>query len=173
MKFTIDKSIEIMQNTPRAMSALLNNLSQEWTSCNEGENTWTVCEVIAHLIICEEDNWLPRVKIILSDSESKTFLPVDMSSQHELAANTTLENLIARFTHLRKTGIAELKALDIREANLFKTAMHPMLGEVNLHHLLATWVAHDLTHIGQISRIMAKQYNKDIGPYIKYLTRLN
>lgn len=173
MKFSLNKSLEILENTPFVLSALLNNLSEEWTSTNEGSNTWTAKEVVAHLIVCEETDWLPRAKIILSNHQDKTFTPIDMVAHFEIAKNKPLKDLISDFKRLRENGINEIKAFSLQETDLKKTAIHPKLGEVNLQQLIATWVTHDLTHIAQISRIMAKQNKENVGAFVTFLNILN
>lgn len=173
MKFSLNKSLEILENTPFVLSALLNNLSEEWTSTNEGSNTWTAKEVVAHLIVCEETDWLPRAKIILSNHQDKTFTPIDMVAHFEIAKNKPLKDLISDFKRLRENGTNEIKAFSLQETDLKKAAIHPKLGEVNLQQLIATWVTHDLTHIAQISRIMAKQNKENVGAFVTFLNILN
>lgn len=172
MNFSFNKSLEIIENTPTVISALLNNLSDEWTTNNEGEHTWTVIEVVAHLIVCEETNWLPRIKIILSNDNDKSFVPVDQFVHVEIAKNSSLNDLIGDFKRLRVNGINELTALSLQESDFKKSAIHPKLGEVNLQQLIATWATHDLTHIAQISRIMAKQNKENVGEFLTFLTFL-
>jgi hypothetical protein len=148
-------------------------MSDELTTKDEGVGTWTVKEVVAHLIICEQTNWIVRLRTILSDTESKEFLPMDMNAHFQIACEHSIEYLIYQFKQLRGRSLAEIRSLHLDEADLFKTAVHPVLGVVDLKQLISTWVAHDLTHMSQIARVMAKQYKDDIGPFIKYLNRLN
>jgi uncharacterized damage-inducible protein DinB len=169
MNFSFDKNLTMLENTPQALFALLNNLSNEWVIANEGENTWTIQEVVAHLIICEETNWLPRVKIILSKDSSKTFVPIDMQAHFELAKNNTLADLLLTFSKLRQNSLQELKAFQLQPKDFEKTAIHPSLGEVNLQQLLSTWLTHDMTHIVQIARIIAKQNKESVGKFKAYL----
>ena len=173
MEFSLHKSSEILEGTPAVLSAMLINLSEDWIIANEGENTWSVKEVVAHLIICEKTNWLVRAKVILSDSRNKTFVPIDMKAHFELAKNNLLPNLLLEFKQLRESNLKELINLQLSENDLKKSAIHPKLGEVNLQQLLATWVAHDLSHIAQISRVLAKQYKEHVGPFITFLRILN
>lgn len=172
MEFSLTNSFQILENTPSVISALLNNLSDDWTTKNEGGNTWTAKEVVAHLIVCEETNWLVRASIILSDSQDKTFVPIDMTTHVEMAQNNSLQDLIKKFRELRESSMKEIKAFNLQETNLKKTAIHPKLGEVNLKQLIATWVTHDLTHIAQISRVMAKQNKDNVGPFATFLSIL-
>ena len=155
MNFSLDKSIEVLQNTPHFTSALLQNLSPDWTTKNEGESTWNAKEVLAHLIVCEETDWIPRARIILSESSSKTFTPIDMEAHFAIAKNNTLEELLKEFKKLRKQSIIELLGYNLNENDYKRTAIHPKIGEVNLQQLIATWVTHDLTHIAQIVRVIA------------------
>lgn len=173
MKFSLNKSLEILEGTPDILSAMLNSLSEEWILENEGENTWSAKEILAHLIICEKTNWLIRAKIILSDSPDRTLVPIDMMGHFELSKNSLLHDLLREFKQLREGNIKELKNLHLGENDFKKTATHPKLGEVNLQQLLATWVTHDLNHIAQISRVIAKQNKENVGPFIAFLKILN
>lgn len=164
--------MEILENTPSVISALLNNLSDEWTIFNEGENTWTAKEVVAHLIVCEESDWLPRTKIIISDNQDKTFLPVDMIAHFAIASNKPLQDLILDFQQLRESTLNEIKTLNLQDTDFNKSGIHPKLGEINLQQLIAAWVTHDLTHIAQISRVMAKQNKENVGAFATFLSIL-
>jgi uncharacterized damage-inducible protein DinB len=169
MNFSLDRSLEILENTPRVLSSMLNNLSEDWTTTNEGENTWSPKEVIAHLIVCEKTNWIIRAKLILSDSPDKTFIPIDMVAHFKLSKNNSLQELLKEFSQLRENAIKELTRVKLEEADFMKTAIHPKLGEVNLQQVIATWVTHDLAHITQISRVMAKQNKENVGPFETFL----
>ena len=172
MKFSINKSLEILQNTPNVMTSLLHNLSDEWTTNNEGENTWTAKEVLAHLILCEQTDWLPRAKIILSNNDHKIFEPLDMVAHFEIAKNNSLKDLINEFKRLREIGINEIKSFNLQDTDFNKTANHPVIGEVNLQQIFSTWVTHDLTHIAQIARVIAKQNKENVGAFATFLTIL-
>lgn len=165
MNFSLEKSVEIITNTPNVVTALLYNLSDEWTTSNEGENTWTVKEVIAHLIVCEETDWLPRARIILSDNKEKNLAPIDMTAHFAIAKNNSLQDLLTQFKELRKSGIEEIKAHNLQEYDFLKTAQHPVIGQVTLRDLIAAWVTHDLTHIAQMVRVMAKQNKNLVGNF--------
>lgn len=173
MNFSLEKSLEILENTPHVVSTLLRNLSDDWTIKNEGENTWSAKEVVAHLIVCEETDWLTRARIILSDKQDKTFVPIDMTAHFEIAQNNSLKDLLFQFKQLREIGTDELKAFNLQEHDFLKTANHPVLGAVNLQQLIATWVTHDLTHIAQIARVIAKQNNDLVASFKTYLSILN
>ena len=172
MKFSLNKSMEILENTPFVISSLLNNLSDEWILFNEGENTWTAKEVVAHLIICEETDWLPRMKIILCESPNKTFVQIDMFAHFDLAKCNSLLYLIDNLKLLRASAVKEIKTFNLQEKDFQKSANHPKLGEVNLQQLIAAWVTHDLTHIAQIARILAKQNKENVGAFSTFLNIL-
>jgi len=173
MNFSLNSTLQILESTPGVLKAWLTQLNDEWTKNNEGENTWSAKDIVAHLIICEKTNWLVRAKIILSQDSEKILVPIDMSAHFDSSRNTTLNDLIKNFTELREASVKELKSFNLDEDDLQKTAQHPTLGEVKLQQLLSTWTAHDLCHIAQISRVMAKQYKENVGPFIKFLRFIN
>lgn len=173
MRVNLNKSLEILQNTPEVLSTLLRPLSGDWTDTKEEENKWSVKDVLAHLILCEKTNWIVRVNIILSDAPEKRFTPIDMTAHFELSQNHSLEKLLEEFFLTREKNIQVLKDYELKETDFSKTAVHPTLGEVNLGQLLATWVAHDLSHLAQVSRIMAKQCKEQVGPFIEFLNIMN
>ncbi|WP_343636366.1 DinB family protein [Fluviicola sp.] len=172
MEFSLDKSLEIIANTPVVISTLLHNLSDDWTDRNEGENTWTVKEVVAHLIECEQTNWLPRIRIVLNSPET-VFAPMDMQAHMEQAKNHSLGELLVQFDQLRANAIRELKQYDLKEEDFLKTATHPVIGKVSLVNLISTWTAHDMTHLAQIARIIARQNKELVGNFKQYLNILN
>ncbi len=169
MKLTIDKSIEILERTPDVLSSLLLGLSEEWAAAREGENTWSAYDVVGHLIHGEKTDWMVRINLILSKNENKTFESFDRFAQFENSKGKSLGELLAEFKALRGKNMAQLKSLNIEHTQLSQTAIHPSFGEVTLNQLLATWVVHDLDHLAQISRVMAKQYKYEVGPWIEYL----
>lgn len=173
MKYTIDKALEVLEQTPSTLYSFLSNLSDEWIHSNEGENTWSVFDVIGHLIHGEKTDWIQRSKIILSDSENKTFESFDRFAQFEISKGKSIAQLLQEFSDLRAENLKELKTLKITEAQFNLKAIHPELGEVTLKALLASWVTHDLGHIAQIARIMAKQYKDEVGPWEAYIPILN
>lgn len=173
MTFEIDKAIEILEKTPLTIEILLKGISKEWVMNNEGENTWSPYEVVGHLIHGEKTDWIPRAKIILSDSQEKTFEPFDRFAQIRENEEYSIEELIEEFKKIRADNLKELQSLQIDESALRKKGIHPELGEVNLQELLSTWVVHDLGHISQISRVMAKQYKGEVGIWREYLGVLN
>ena len=168
MKFDLQKSIDMLSRTPAVLETLLKEVSEEWTSANEGANTWSPFDVLGHLIQGEETDWIPRAKIILSGSE-EPFEPFDRFAQLEKSKGKNLEQLLAEFTRLREANLEQLKSFKLTEGELNLTGTHPALGEVTLRNLLATWTAHDLSHIAQISRVMAKQYREEVGVWVEYM----
>lgn len=168
MKFDLNRSIEILERSPKVYKTLLSGLSEHWTTCNEGKNTWSAFDIIGHLIHGELTDWMPRTMIILSDDGSKTFEPFDRFAQKEASLGKSLDELLEEFSLLRNQNISTLKSLDLKEHDLLKTGIHPDLGIVTLKELLATWTIHDLSHLHQVSRVMVKQYGGEIGPWIKY-----
>ena len=169
MEFSLSKSIEILERTPDALIHLLSGLSLEWTSCNEGENTWSVYDVLGHLIHGDKTDWLIRAELILSDKEDKSFIPFDRFAQFDDSNGKSLLDLLLEFKEIRSFNLLKLKEFNITDNDLKKTGVHPAFGKVSLSQLLSTWVVHDLDHIAQIARIMAKQYKEDVGPWVEYL----
>jgi uncharacterized damage-inducible protein DinB len=173
MNFSLSKSIEILERTPNVLIMMLQGLSPEWTSNNEGAETWSVFDVLGHLIEGEKTDWISRMNIILSDEPDKTFKPFDRFAQIEESKGKSLTELLSEFKSLRQHNIEHLKLKQLTDDDLLRTGIHPAFGEVTLSQLLSTWTVHDLNHIAQISRIMAKQYKSAVGPWIEYLRILN
>lgn len=169
MKFSLEKSIHILERTPSILKALLQNLSEDWTTPNEGPETWSPYDVVGHLIHGEKTDWIPRARIILEQGEKQPFTPFDRFAQFVESKGKTLNQLLDEFESHRTDNIKTLKALNITEADLTKTGIHPEFGAVTLENLLAAWVVHDLGHIHQISRVMAKQYTNEVGPWTQYM----
>jgi hypothetical protein len=169
MNFTLEKSIQILERTPNVLDAMLQNISTEWTANNEGGESWSAYDIVGHLIHGEETDWIPRAQIILSKNPDKKFTKFDRFAQFEESKNRSLAQLLAEFKTLRTKNIETLRSFNITDADLQAKGIHPFFGEVSLSHLLSTWVVHDLNHIAQISRVMAKQYKEDVGPWIEYL----
>ena len=172
MQFNIDASIEILERTPLVLITLLNSLDERWTSNNEGENTWSPYDVVGHLIHGEKTDWVPRMMIILEE-KNKNFLPFDRFVQFEESKGKSLSELLDEFKTLRGKNLIKLKSMDLNDELLSKKGIHPEFGEVTLKQLLATWVVHDLGHLCQITRVMAKQYGQEIGPWVKYFSIFN
>ena len=173
MKFELNDNILVLERTPELLKNLLEGLPLEWTTANEGEDSWSPFDIIGHLIHGERTDWMVRANIILSQGANCTFEPYDRFAQMENSKGKTLGMLLNEFSILRKKNLAELKSKNLSEKDLGLTGMHPELGVVTLRELLATWMVHDLGHITQISRVMAKQYKNEVGPWKQYLTILN
>jgi hypothetical protein len=169
MAHDLNQTIRLLSRTPAALNALLRDLPEEWTLRNEGEGTWTVFDVVGHLVHADHTDWMPRVKTILEFGEEKSFEPFDRLGQREECAGKSLAALLDEFLLVRAKRLDELQALNLREEDLSKRGLHPSLGVVTLSELLATWAAHDMTHLHQIARVMAHQYREDVGPWSTYL----
>ena len=167
--FDLNKSLEILNRTPAVLEALLSDISETWVFNNEGPGTWSPYDIVGHLIHGERTDWLVRTKIILSEAADNTFEPFDRFAQLASGKDKSLNALLSEFRKLRMENIAELKSLQIKDANLSEKGTHPELGEVDLRQLLSSWVVHDLGHLSQISRVMAKQYKTEVGPWKAYL----
>ena len=169
MEFSISKSIEILERTPRVLIELTNNLSADWTMNNEGGETWSVFDVIGHLIHGEKTDWITRIKIILSEGTNREFKPFDRFAQLEESKGKSLQQLLNEFLAVRELNLKKLKEFNLTENDFYKTAIHPKFGAVTLSQLIAAWTVHDLDHISQISRVMAKQYKEQSGPWVEYM----
>lgn len=173
MRYSVEKSIEILETTPAVLKALLSGIHEEWVMNNEGPETFSPYDVIGHLIYGEKTDWVPRAKIILEFGLSRPFMPWNRFAQYEESEGKTLQQLLDEFEIVRRENMIWFKSLSLTEADLDKKGMHPQLQEVTLRNLLATWVVHDLTHIAQITRVMAKQYKEDMGPWPEFFRILN
>jgi hypothetical protein len=169
MKFNINDAVDVLAHTPQVVEDMLRNIPNEFVMNNEGPDTWSPYDIVGHLIHGEKTDWVERMNIILSDKPDKRFIPFDRFAQFENSKGKSLEQLINEFKGLRKSSIDILKSKNITENDLKKTGIHPEFGEVTLSQLLSTWVVHDLCHIAQIARVMAKQYKANTGPWINYL----
>ena len=169
MTFEIDTSIEILERTPAVLHAMLHGIDEAWTSINEGGETWSVYDVVGHLIHGDKTDWLPRTEIMLSANPDKNFAAFNRFAQFEVSAKRSLPQLLDEFSTVRQKNIEVLRSKKITAKDFAATGIHPVFGEVTLSQLLATWVVHDLDHIAQISRVMAKQYKEAVGPWIAYL----
>jgi DinB superfamily len=169
MQHNLQHTISLLARTPATLDALLRDLPEEWTMRNEGGNTFNAFDVIGHLIQGERTDWMPRAKRILEYGESRAFDRFDRRAQERESQGKSLPQLLDEFARLRAENLAELRALNVTDQELNRRGLHPELGTVTLSQLLATWAAHDLTHLHQISRIMAHQYREAVGPWTAYL----
>jgi len=165
----IEHAVDILSRTPRILDEMLRNLPAELTSSNEGPNSWSAYDVMGHFIHGELTDWIPRMKIILSEGGNKNFEPFDRFAQFENSRGKTLHQLLDEFASLRARNVAILRSTVVHESQLDRTGVHPAFGDVTLRQLISTWVVHDLNHIAQISRVMAKQYKSEVGPWVEYL----
>ena len=173
MNFDLDRTFEILERTPETLSALLTGLSDEWLLVNEGGDTFSPKDVVGHLIAGEETDWVERTEIILEHGVDRPFTPFDRFSFREDGKDESLAALLEKFRELRSKNLERIRGLDLDEAKLDLEGTHPELGKVRLRQLLATWAVHDLGHIRQITRVMAKQYGNDVGPWRQYLRVLD
>lgn len=169
METDLHHTVSLLTRTPGALNALLRDLPEEWTFRNEGENTWSAFDVVGHLIHCERTDWMPRARIVLQSGETRAFEPFDRSGHMRESQGKSLEQSLDEFAQLRSENLGELRALNLHPADLERRGRHPSLGVVTLSQLLATWAAHDLTHLHQVSRVMAHQYRAAVGPWSAYL----
>lgn len=171
MKFDLNRSIEILSNTPSVLESILHNLSDDWLHANEGPDTWSPYDIIGHLVHGEQTDWMERTDIILF-SEDKRFKKFDRFAQFTESKGKTIHVLLAEFRKLREKNIEHVKSLQLTEDKLNMTGIHPSFGDVTLRQLLSTWTVHDLNHISQICRVLAKQYKPETGPWVEYLPLL-
>lgn len=169
MEQNLDNTIALLARTPAALDALLRDLPETWTSRNEGGDSWTAFDVVGHLIHGEHTDWMARARMILEFGETKSFVPFDRRAQFRESEGKSLAQLLDEFARLRSANLRELRGLNLQTEDFERRGRHPALGTVNLSQLLATWAAHDLTHLHQISRILAYQYREAVGPWSKFL----
>jgi uncharacterized damage-inducible protein DinB len=169
MQQTLDDTTAILGRTPAVLSALLRDLPEAWVSTNEGEKTWSVTDVLGHLILADRTNWMTRVKFLLEFGESRPFPAFDRKGHVRETESRTVAELLEKFARVRSQSLAGLHALDLRPEQFFVRGQHPALGVVTISELLAAWAAHDLTHLHQISRTMAHQYREAVGPWNRFL----
>ncbi len=168
-KFNLADALAVLTRTPIALDALLRGLPNVWVRCNEGKDSWSAFDIVGHLIVGERTDWVPRARIILENGEARPFDPFDRFAQVKESQGKSLEQLLEDFARLRKENLAALQALNLQPEDLNRRGKHPALGVVTLSELLATWAVHDLTHLHQLSRVMAHQYREVVGPWRAYL----
>lgn len=169
MESSLPQIIALLSRTPATLDALLRDLPDFWTTRNEGGETFSPFDVIGHLIHGERTDWMPRTRIILEHGDSQPFPKFDRHAQQRESEGKTLPQLLDEFARLRARNLDELRALKLQAEDFNRRGQHPGLGSVTLGQLLATWAAHDLTHLHQISRTMAHQYREAVGPWTRYL----
>ena len=167
MTHDLEHTIALLARTPAALDALLRGLPDVWTRSNEGENTWSAYDILGHLIHGELTDRIPRTRHVLQFGDTRPFAPFDRTGFQ--ADGRTLEDLLDEFARLRAENLNELRALQLQPSDLDRPGLHPALGPVTLSQLLATWAAHDLSHLHQLSRVLAHQYRDAVGPWTAYL----
>ena len=172
MQFELQDAIEILSRTPATLNSMLRDISEPWLAQNEGPETWSPYDIVGHLIHGEETDWIPRAKIILEHGEARAFEPFDRVAMFEKSRGKSIAELLDTFAALRKENLHELTEMNLTPTLLEKRGKHPELGVVTLKQLLASWVVHDLGHVRQVVRVMAKQYRDTVGPWRAYLSIL-
>jgi hypothetical protein len=165
----LGQTLALLERTPAAIDALVRDLPDGWTRRNEGPGTWSVYDIVGHLIHGERTDWIPRARRILEHGASRAFDRFDREAQFRDSDGKSLPQLLDQFAALRGESLEALRSMNLDEADLTRPGLHPSLGEVTLANLLATWAAHDLSHLHQISRVMAHQYRDAVGPWSVYL----
>jgi len=171
MNFNLDDAFAVLETTPATLSALLTGLTPVWVLATEGEGTWSPFDVVGHLIHGERTDWIPRARHILA-GDARPFEPFDRQAMFVESQGKGLADLLETFARLRAENLDEVRAMGLSPADLDRTGQHPELGVVTLRQLLATWVVHDLDHLGQIARVMAKAYGDEVGPWRAYVSVL-
>ncbi len=170
-EFDLAEATAVLTRAPATLNALLRGLPNIWVRGNEGKDTWNAFDIVGHLIVAERTDWMPRVRIILENGEARAFDPFDRFAQRNESSEQPpeMDKLLDDFARLRSENLAALQALNLQKEDLARRGRHPALGVVTLAELLATWAVHDLTHIHQLSRVMAHQYRDAVGPWSAYL----
>jgi hypothetical protein len=166
----LNECLSVLTRTPRVFDALLRDLPEGWTSVTEGVDTWSPYVVMGHLIHGEKADWMPRLDIILKDGSARPFDPFDREAQFRDSEGKSLSTLLDEFSSLRRENLARMRAMNLGPAQFELEGTHPTLGKVTVRQLLATWTAHDLAHLLQVSRVMAKRYKQDVGPWAEFLS---
>ena len=171
--YVVEEATAVLARTPRALDALLRGLPDGWIAANEGGESWSPYDVVGHLIHGERTDWIPRVRRLLEHGESLAFEKFDRLAQFEESKGKTLASLLDEFGEVRAQSLRDLTALNLTAADLDRRGRHPAFGPVTLRQLLSTWMAHDLDHVSQIARVIARQYSDEVGPWRAYLRIIN
>ena len=169
MRYELDSAMDVLRRTPGTLRALLAGIDDGWARSNEGSDTFSPFDVVGHLIDGEETDWIARARIILGRGSDPRFEPYDRFRHYVRNRGRSLESLLDEFARLRTDNLDLLASWKLGEAELDLRGAHPSLGPVTLRQLLATWVVHDLGHLAQVARVMAKQYRGEVGPWVEYL----
>jgi len=164
-EFSLARTIALLKRTPAAFDALLRGLPEHWVHTNEGKDTWSAYDIVGHLVVLERTDWMARLHRILEHGEALPFDRVDRFAHLKDVQSGSLEQRLDDFARLREQNISELQALNLQPQDLTRRGSHPALGPVTLAQLLAAWAVHDLTHLHQLSRVMAHQYRQAVGPW--------
>lgn len=173
MEFDVPSATEVLRRTPQTLQSLLVGLSDPWLMNNEGGESWSPYDIVGHLVHGERADWVARARIILEQGESRTFDKFDRTAMFSESKGKSLAQLVDEFTLLRRDNLAQLEAWNLGAADFSRTGTHPMFGRVTMSQLLATWAVHDLSHVSQICRVMAKQYSDAVGPWKEYIPLLS
>ena len=173
MDFDLSHAVPVLERTPQTLRSMLNGLGPEWLDATEGPDTWSPYVIVGHLIHADRTDWIPRARIVLAQGESRLFEPYDRFAQFHESKGKSLADLLSEFARLRTESLSVLNEWRLTDEQLALEGEHPAFGAVSLRQLLATWVAHDLGHIAQVARVMAKQYREAVGPWRAYLPVLD
>lgn len=173
MRFQLDDALTILSHTPAALDALVRELPEPWLHANEGPETWSPFDVVGHLIAGERTDWVTRLRQILEHGDRHPFEPFNRTAMFEESKGKSVAELLDTFATLRAQNLETVRALQLEPADFARRGMHPSLGSVTLEQLLATWVTHDMTHLAQISRVIAKQFKDEVGPWRESIGVLN
>jgi hypothetical protein len=169
MDYDLDLSLDVLGRTPAALTALLAGVGEPWARGTEGPDTFSPFDVVGHLIDGEETDWVPRARLILAEGDDPRFTPYDRFRHRQRNAGRTLGSLLTEFDRLRAANLALVRSWGLTDRQLDLPGTHPTLGRVTLRQLLAAWVVHDLGHLAQVARVMAKQYRAAVGPWERFL----
>ena len=167
--FVMEEALAILSRTPAAIDAMLRGLPEGWIAAHEGGETWSPFDIVGHLIHGERADWIPRARVIIEHGAARPFDKFDRFAQFTASEGRTLDSLLDEFASLRRESLDALARMRLTDADLDREGLHPELGAVTMRNLLATWVAHDLDHVSQIARVIARQYSDEVGPWRRYM----
>lgn len=167
--FELAEAIEILRRTPRTLDDMLRGLSAPWLTQNEGGESWSPFDIMGHLVHGEHTDWVARARMILQEGESRTFDKFDRTAMFRESQGKTIDQLLDEFAALRRANLLTVEEWRLKRTDYTRTGTHPAFGRVTLAQLLSTWAVHDLSHVAQICRVMARQYREAVGPWVEYL----
>jgi len=168
-QFELTEAVAILARTPETLRTLLQGLPEPWLTADEGPDTFSPLDVLGHLLHGERADWIARATVILDHGTARAFEPFDRFGHRRESAGRSMAELLDEFERLRAANLETLRALALTDDDLARQGRHPDLGTVTLRELVATWVVHDLSHLAQIARVMAKRYRGVVGPWHAYL----